>query len=36
MGMGHRGYGEQSWNMTQSTLGHNAELCQKKKIHSPQ
>jgi hypothetical protein len=31
MGMGHTGYGERPWKMTQSTLGHNAELSTKKK-----
>jgi len=36
MGMGHKGCGGQPWNMTQSTLEHNAQLCQQMKIHGPQ
>jgi hypothetical protein len=36
MGMGHKGYGEQPWNMIQSTLEYNAQLWQQMKIHGPQ
>jgi len=36
IGMGHKGYGEQPWNMIQSTLEYNAQLWQQMKIYGPQ